>query len=179
MTLTQWGWLPKSSRLAGWLAAGICLTVAMLAWFGWWTSRKWQRSSIELVEQRADESARLLVTALAHDMRAVQASVLSLPAWNTFSLKSPQEVTLLVASAFARYPYPEVFLVSEAGQPFKLAFFTRADRPPSWMPNLDEPNLYPVRMVMDPAIAETVLKQVKHDAAGGSPYSIFELALGE
>jgi signal transduction histidine kinase len=178
MTFAQWGW-PKSSRLAAWLAAGICVTVAMLAWFGWWASREWRRSSVELVAQRADESARLLLTALAHDMRAVQASVLSAPAWNAFSWKSPQEVTLLAASAFARYPYPEVFLVSEAGQPLQLAFFTRADRPPSWIAEFDEPNLYPVRMVMNPVIAEMVLTQIKQDAAGGSPYSIFESRLGD
>jgi two-component system, OmpR family, phosphate regulon sensor histidine kinase PhoR len=179
MKFANWGW-PKSPRLAGWLAAGICVAVAMLAWFGWSASREWRRSSVQLVERRVDESARLLVTALAHDMRAVQASVLSSPAWNEFSFASPQAVTLLVASAFARYPYPEVFLVSESGEPLdKLAFFTRADRPPSWVTNFDEPNRYPVRMVMDSAIAESVLAQVKQDAAVGWPYSIFELQLGD
>ena len=178
MTRAEWGW-PKSPRLAGWLAAGLCVTVAMLAWFGWWASREWRRSSVELVEQRADESARLLVTALTHDMRAVQGSVLSSSAWSAFSLKSPQEVTILVASAFARYPYPEAFLVSEAGQPLRLTFFIRADRPPAWIGDLDEPNLYPVRMVMDSAVADAVLRQVKQDAADGWPYSIFEIRLGD
>lgn len=178
MRFATWGW-PKSPRLAGWLAAGICVAVAMLAWFGWSASRQWQRSSVQLVERRVDESARLLVTALARDMRAVQASVLSSSAWHEFSFTSPQAVTILVASAFARYPYPEAFLVSQAGEPLtNLAFFTRADRPPSWMANFDEPNRYPVRMAIDRAVADAVLAQVKEDAAVGWPYSIFELKLG-
>ena len=179
MTLATWGW-PKSPRLAGWLAAGILVAVAMLAWFGWSASRQWRRSSVQLVERRVDESARLLVTALARDMRAVQTSVLSSPAWHEFLFTSPQAVTILVANAFARYPYPEAFLVSEAGDPLtKLAFFTRADRPPPWMANFDEPNLYPVRMAIDQTVAEAVLEQVKEDAAVGWPYSIFELKLGD
>lgn len=170
---------PKSSRLTGWLAAGICAAVATLAWVGWWTSREWRRSSTQLIERRADEAARLLVTALAHDMHAVQASVLSSPPWNEFALTSPQDVTLSAASAFARYPYPEVFLVSEAERPTKLVFFTRADRPPHWMPALPEPNLYPVRMVTDPPISDLIVPQIEQSAAVGQPYAIFEAPLGD
>ena len=70
-------WLPKSRSLAGWLAVGMCVSISVITWFGWRAVREWQRSSLLLVERRTDEAADLLVTALTHDMRAVQKSILS------------------------------------------------------------------------------------------------------
>jgi hypothetical protein len=69
--------LPKSLGLAGWLAAGVCVSVTMLTWFGYRAIREWQRSSVALVERRANETANLMVSALSHDMYAVQKSVLA------------------------------------------------------------------------------------------------------
>jgi signal transduction histidine kinase len=177
MRWREWGW-PKASGLAPWLAGGIFVSVALLAWFGFSASREWRRSSVLLVERRADESARLLVTALSRDMRAVQMSILSAAAWNDFSFDSPQDVTMLVASAFARYPYPEAFLASVSADPLKLAFFTRADRPPSWVEEVREPNLFPVRLVTDEATSSSLAARIRSDAALGWPFSIFEIDLG-
>ena len=67
----------RRSRGSGRLVrAGICVAVAVLGWFGYRATREWQRSSALLVERRADETADMLVTALARDMRGVQKSVL-------------------------------------------------------------------------------------------------------
>lgn len=165
-----------SPHIAGWLATGVCLSVAILGWLGMLANRESQRSATLLLERRAAESARLLLTALAQDMRAVQTSILSAPAWDAFTFQSPQDVTILVASAFARYPYPETFLVSEQGHPLSsLAFFTRADRPPSWLTPTDADTVYPARMSTDATTARVMLARIRADAADRRPYSIFEV----
>jgi hypothetical protein len=102
-------WLPRSRGLAALLAAGMCVSISVIGWFGYRAVREWQRSSALLVERRTDEAADLLVTALTHDMRAVQKSVLSSADWDEFMLNPPYDVSNVVASAFARYPYPEAF----------------------------------------------------------------------
>ena len=45
-------------------------------------------------------------------MHAVQKSVLASPDWDAFMLDPPYDVGNVVASAFARYPYPESFLAA-------------------------------------------------------------------
>ena len=173
-----WGW-PRSSRLAAWLAAGICVSVALLAGFGFRASREFQRSSRLLVQRRADEAARLLVTALTRDMRAVQASVLPSTTWDEVGLDSSHEVTALVASAFARYPYPEAFLVWDAASPDEaLTFYTRSDRPPAWAPPPSGLSRYPVRVLVAPAVAHQVLAPVQRDAAAGRAFSVAEISIG-
>src|SRR5688572_25073647 len=82
--------------------AGICLSVALLAVFGFRANREWQRSSSMLVERRADEAAGLVVTALSRDMRAVQSDVLAARGWDELRVGQAHDVTTLVASAFAR-----------------------------------------------------------------------------
>jgi signal transduction histidine kinase len=176
--MNLWGWA-RSSRLAAWLAAGICLSVSLLAWFGFRASQEFHRSSGLLVQRRADEAARLLVTALVRDMRAAQSSVLSSTTWDDFGPDSSHEVTALVASAFARYPYPEAFLVWDAGTPdAQLMFYIRSDRPPAWASPPSGLNRYPVRTLQEPVVAAEVLAPVRRDAAAGRPFSIAELPIG-
>src|SRR5207244_5162765 len=124
---------PKVRWLAGWMAAGVCLSVVMLTWFGYRAIRQWQRSSALLVERRAEEAADLLVTALTRDMRAVQKSVLPSPDWSAFIRDAPYDISNVIASAFARYPYPESFFAARGAiTPDTLVFFTRSDRRPTW-----------------------------------------------
>ena len=47
--------------LSGWLIAGICAAVGVLAWFGYSTSLEWRRSSDQLLTRRTEEMADLLV----------------------------------------------------------------------------------------------------------------------
>lgn len=174
----RWGW-PRSSRLAAWLVVGMCGSVALLAWFGFRASREFQESSRQLVQRRADEAARLMVAALTRDMRAAQSAVLSSSTWDDLGSGSSHELNALVASAFARYPYPEAFFTWEARGPEPgVTFYTRADRRPGWAPPADEPVRYPVRVVTAPDVARGVLASVRRDAASGRPYSISEIEIG-
>jgi signal transduction histidine kinase len=176
--VTQWV-VPKVRGLAGWMAAGVCVSVALLTWFGYHAIREWQRSSALLVERRADAAADLLVTALTRDMHAVQKSVLASPDWDAFLLDPPYDVGNVVASAFARYPYPESFLAAR-GVPTSASviFFTRSNRPPAWAPEDAGPNRFPVTTRTVPAVADAIVARIGADAAHGRRFSIFQLRIG-
>jgi len=157
---------PRIRWGAGWMAAGVCVSVAMLTWFGYRAVREWQRSSALLVERRAEEGAELLVTALTRDMRAVQKSVLSSPDWNAFMLDPPYDVSNVVAGAFARYPYPESFFAARGiVTPTSVVFFTRSDRPPAWMDEVDAANRFPVTVHGDAGVASLIVNRIGIDVA--------------
>ena len=170
---------PRFRGLAGWMAAGVCASVALLTWFGYHAIREWQRSSALLVERRADAAADLLVTALTRDMHAVQKSVLASPDWDAFMLDPPYDVGNVAASAFARYPYPESFLAAR-GVPTSASviFFTRSNRPPAWAPEEATPNRFPVTARTVPAVADAIVARIGADAAYGRRFSIFQLPIG-
>jgi len=167
--------MSNTPALAVWLAVGICSSVFALISFSYRATREWQHSSLLLVERRSDEAADLLVTALTRDMRAVQRSVLSSGELSPSTL-DPYDITNIVASAFARYPYPEVFF-SDRGSlaPSGLMFFTRSDRPPAWGPRDPGANRFPVTVQSVPWVAQAIAGRVKVDAAAGRRFSIFDL----
>jgi signal transduction histidine kinase len=157
----------QSYRLSGWLAAGVCVAVAILGLLGLRASRDFRRSSLQLAQRRADEGARLLAIAVARDMRAAQNTVLSSPTWEEFGVDTHEAMTL-VASAFARYPYPEAFFAWRGGtRAEELVFFTRSDRSPSWISEMEEPDRYPVRRSGHPGLAARILNQLNAHRAPG------------
>jgi len=160
------------------MALGICISVALLSWFGFRAIGEWQRSTRLLVEQRTQDTADLLATALARDMRAVQDSVLLPARWNDAMLDAPFDITPMLASAFARYPYPESFF-GWRGAPTaaSLIFFNRADRPPPWRSPAREPNRFPVRVSADSPVAGAIGARLLRDVAKGADFSVFEIGL--
>ena len=120
-------------RLTVAFAAGACVSVALLFVFGYRAIGDSRTKSLLLAERQSSENADLLLTALARDMSGVQTSVLTSPAWK-FAGDHPHEVNDLVASAFARYPYPETFFAwKDAAAGERTAFFYRAERRPMWI----------------------------------------------
>src|SRR5262245_36342787 len=99
------GW---SRRWIGWVSIGAGLSVVALAWLGHRARIGWQRSAELIAQRTADDSADLLFTALTRDMRGVQTTVVS-----ALRLEADSPGAMLdlnaVASAFARYPYPDAF----------------------------------------------------------------------
>ena len=162
---------------AGLLAVGICASLALLGWFGYRATRDFQRSSTLLEQRRADEAARLIATALTRDMHAAQREVLSSSTWDDFD--SSHEVLTLVASAFARYPYPEAFFTWQADQPTaRVTFYTRADRLPPWAPPPDAGNRYPVRVLSHAGMAGDMLASIQPDASIGRAIAAAERQIG-
>jgi signal transduction histidine kinase len=166
-----------SRRLSGWLALGLCVSVTALGWLGYYAASEWQQSAGLLAKRRASEGADLVVSAFMRDMRGVQNSVLLPSSWDDFMLAPPYEVIHVVASAFARYPYPEVFFTWRGGvdADTSVVFFSRSDRPPSWMQSSFGPDHFPVTIGSQPTVGRRLVERVAMDALEGRRYSIFDI----
>jgi signal transduction histidine kinase len=158
-----------------WLA---CASVLALARLGYVAVSQW-RLSVDLLGARQSEQASdLLLTALNRDMQAVQRSVLMSPRADAPALQLRYEAVSIVASAFARYQYPEsFFLATRDGAATDVEFFSRRERPPSWSEPIEGPNRFPVVLTRDPDIAKMLLAQIEADAARGRSFSVFEAAM--
>ncbi len=167
-----------TGRLAGWLATGVCISVGVLSWFGYHAILEWRHTSLLVADRRASEAADLLLEALTHDMHGVQQSVLTSPQWNDFAADRPYEISSLVASTFARYPYPESFFAWR-GEPSadSFVFFDRSDRRPAWMPGKSGRNRFPVVIEYAPTIAGALQTRINRDVAGGRRFSTFDITL--
>ena len=119
----------RTSLVANAFILGICVAVAVLAWFGYTASREWRWNSELLASRRAAEMAGLLVRALVRDMGGAHDQVLRGVSVDLLTLSQPHELSDTVATAFARYPYPESFFAWTSAVPADQAvFFARADR---------------------------------------------------
>jgi hypothetical protein len=168
-----------AERLTTAFAVAACVSVAVLSWFGYRGIERWQARSQQLAQRQTSETADLLFNALTRDMSGVQALVLPSPDWNQFTNEHPHALSALVASAFARYPYPEAFFAWRRGAPFAgAAFFYRAERRPLWL-NQDDPDLaFPVVVARQPDVANALLERIASDAATRRTLSVFSTSLG-
>jgi len=170
---------PSARALAIWLAIGVCVSATILTWVGYRAVMAWQRAAIELAAGRASETADLLATALARDMRAVQSSVLTSAHWDEFMFDAPYDVRMLSASAFARYPYPESFFAWRGpSAPVTLTFFNRADRLPAWDEDRRDSGRFPVTVATNTQVSRRLAHRIASDAARGRRFSMFEIELG-
>ena len=165
--------------LADWLPLAIGVFVLLLSWYGYRAMLEWRRSSEMLAERRSRESADLLLKAVVRDMRAVQESVLTSPEWGRIAaVDRPYEINNLLASVFARYPYPESFFSwgaeSDASQ---LTFFNRSDRRPPWMGVVTRGTKFPVVTERHAAISSLLSERVRQDARRGRRLSAFHITL--
>jgi signal transduction histidine kinase len=165
--------------LSGWLIAGICAAVAVLAWFGYTTSLEWRRSSGQLLTRRTEEMADLLVRALARDMRGVHDQVLRTVQRDQLSLEHPEEITDIVSTAFARYPYPECFFAwTRPADAADGTFFTRSDRVPNWLPRTAGDSPFPVAIVRNAGASRALIERASAAASHGREFAVFETTLG-
>jgi signal transduction histidine kinase len=170
---------PFARASAFWLAIGVCASVTLLTGLGYRAVMGWQRAAMQLASSRASETADLLATALARDMRAVQGTVLTSAHWDEFMLDAPYDVRMLSASAFARYPYPESFFAWRGpGQPMRLTFFNRADRPPPWNGTSHERERFPVAVAWNDDTSRALASRIGADVARRRRFSMFEASLG-
>jgi signal transduction histidine kinase len=169
-----------SPRIRGRLVTlATAVSVALLAWFGYTAIRSWQRSSTALAEHRVKEGIDLFVTALARDMQGAQHSVLLSPDLDGFATDPSHNTMDLVASAFARYPYPESFFAWNSVQDVELVtFFNRRDRPPEWRSDEEGGNRFPVVVSHHARIARALLDRIQVDAALSRAFSVFEVTFG-
>jgi signal transduction histidine kinase len=164
--------------LTGLLAVAVCLGIATLLGFGYRATREWQRSSELLTARDSEESADLLVTAVTRDMRGAHSRVLANRDWGELSLGSLSDTSDQVATAFARYPYPESFFSWGRDDPHGVVFFNRSNRFPAWMPQPTEAHLYPVTVVTNPPGTDALKKEVEAFSRSRVRYATFDSTLG-
>jgi signal transduction histidine kinase len=164
-------------------AAAACLSIVLLAWVGYVAVREWQNSVMLLGGRQAEDAADRFFTELTRDMQAVQRQVLQSPALDAFASVGPPldpsyEAVNLVASAFARYSYPESFFFwSRAPVTTPTAFFYRRDRRPPWSSGADDPGRFPVVIDERSPIGGSVLGLIQRDAGQGRPFVVLETTL--
>ncbi len=170
--------MPRHGSFAPWMAAGVWCSVAVLSWFGYHAVREWQASSALLEQRRTSDAADLLVTALSRDMRGVQDSVLRSSDWTDAMLDPPYDIGTVLASAFARYPYPESFFGWRGAlTPSAVVFFHRTDRLPPWSAPSGESERFPIVVSQEPPTARAFAARLERDGARGAELSIFEMRL--
>jgi signal transduction histidine kinase len=167
-------------RFSGWFAAAVCLSAAALVWIGYQALVEWERTGTLVATRRAEAAADLLAGAFAKDMRGAQEVVLAEAERDGSAAGLEIDLLHPVASAFARYPYPEAFFSWRGeGTSQPVTFFARADRRPAWLGNERSLKLFPVVLGANGALAGRLMRRVAEDAALCRRVSAFDLDAGE
>ena len=164
------------------LAAGLCFAIAMLVWLGYVSTREWQRETNVLLEQREAEALALASTAIGRDMKGMWTTVVAPLNVFEFEEEAPYDLMRITARAFARFPYPESFLLWNKGTARTLVF-NRTERVPPWFDGEYDGEPFPVSLVRNPPQLEhaiALVRDIKPNSRfvwmnvdlGGVPYQI-------
>jgi signal transduction histidine kinase len=168
----------RSDRLIGLLAAGVCAAMLLIVWFGYRVVVEWRNSSALLAERQASKAASLMLEAFTRDMSGVQLNVLTSPSFTQFAFERPHEIGDVIASAFARYLYPETFFVWKDGHGLQTTvFFCRQDRRPRWAVTVPGQAAFPIIVERNPDVSHLLFKQILSDAARARRLSAFEITI--
>lgn len=159
----------RGGAITAWLAMLVLAGVVALTWFGYRAASEWQSKAAQLLVRRQQDVALSLTINLVRHMRAVQLTVLDRHEWGSADLKSPQQLAAVVAPAFQRYSYPEVFFASSL--PLDPNFVARESRLPSWA--VDGGQAEGLRWFKNREIAQLLWSRIEGDAQSGRLYSIF------
>jgi signal transduction histidine kinase len=164
------------SSLIIWVSVGFALSVGTLIWLAYRSTTNWKQSAALVSQASTEVAADLLFTTLTRDMRAVQSNVLLSLARASEATPSTLNLQVIV-SAFARYPYPEVFFVKSSLQD-QLSFYGRSDRRPAWLAeDRTSEQTFPVTAGHNSTVGQKILDRVKEDAETSQQFSVFDLAL--
>jgi two-component system phosphate regulon sensor histidine kinase PhoR len=160
------------------VVAMFAATIALVS-FGYMATREWRSGTNLLLERRANEALKLVRMALSTDMKG--AWITAIVPFNSTVLdeEPPYGLFQVAARAFARFPYPESFVLwkpTPQGNGVTYAF-NRADRPPPWntRPSSDDP--FPVVLVRDPAELAALVAAVREQATAASPFLVLERSI--
>jgi signal transduction histidine kinase len=164
------------------LGIAACLLIVLLAAVGYIAVREWERSVLLLADRQAAEAADRFLNELSRDMQGVQRGVLLSPELDVFTSVQPPsdpsyEAVNLVASAFARYSYPESFFLWRRGAGDPPTFFYRQDRRPPWTRDPGGPRRFPVVIDDRSPVGAQVLDLIQRAAAQRRPFVVIETTL--
>ncbi len=168
-------------RVTRLLVPVVAVCAAVLVLTGYRAVGEWRHEASLVAARRAKSAADLLVAALAKDMRGAQLQALASAAAverEQSSAGAQSDLLHAVATAFARYPYPEAFFAwGSDPTPDSVVFYTRVERHPSWLPPADQKHLFPVVVGRERAVAERLLERVAQDSWQARRFSIFEVLI--
>jgi signal transduction histidine kinase len=148
------------------VSAGVCFAIAALVWLGYVATSEWMRNTELLLERRKAEALALTAAALSQDMKGAWTTVLAPMNPKTLEDDPPYDVLQTAATSFARFPYPESFIVWKRTarkdgslQDVTLALH-RSDRLPAWDHDLQRADPYPVVLSRDPTALAAVAGQL-------------------
>jgi signal transduction histidine kinase len=166
-----------TERVTALLALAVCLGILTLLTFAYRATRAWQRSSQQLIERDTEDGVNLLVTALTRDMQGVHTRLLANREWSGLPSQSVSEISIQVATAFARYPYPDSFFTWRANSDRGIVFLHRANRFPSWIPQPDQLHRTPVTVMIDPPGSAELRRTIDAHAASRFQYVVLDMEL--
>lgn len=164
------------------LATALCVATFALVWLGWIATRDLRRSTSLLLDGRTKETLALLRAALDRDMKGAWLSVLVPVDLASIREDPPYDFLQSTRRAFARFPYPESFIVWKAEHPGDRVYvFNRADRTVSWDPVEHAVEPYPVILLRNPpairGLLHAVLGQGASQGASGPPFSVVDTSV--
>jgi anti-sigma regulatory factor (Ser/Thr protein kinase) len=160
------------------LTVVVFLGITTLLTLGYRVTREWQQGVAARIAHQNEESADLMMKAIARDMRGAQARILANRDWDApLPEESTREMTEQVATTFARYPYPESFFTWRGGR-HRMLFFSRTTRLPKWMPPPSPVVNSPIVLAVDPPIADQVRQRALLSIAAQLRYAVFNTEFG-
>ncbi len=170
---------PPTGRPSGILvfATGLSLATVTLVWLAWTANGEMRRSTGLLLERRASEVLALTSAALNRDMKGAWLSALVPLDATAVREDPPYDLLQLTSRAFARFPYPESFIVwadtgDEAGRTYA---FNRSDRPLPWDTTERRAEPYPVTLVRNPPALEPLVTRIRQDAQYRRRFALVEM----
>jgi signal transduction histidine kinase len=162
----QGGGYPTRTVLV--VSTGLCVAVGALVWFGYVATSGWRHGTELLLERRQAEALALTMEALNHDMKGAWTTVLA--PINSVALDEdpPYDVIQLAAKAFARFPYPESFLVWKREPHDVTLALHRSDRLPPWDRDEGATDPVPVILERDPPQWRAIVARLKRVGADRS-----------
>jgi signal transduction histidine kinase len=160
-------------------AVGLCLATAALVGFGFVATREWQRGSELLIHRRQNEVIALAAAALSRDMRGAWTTVIVPTDYGLLEQEPPYNLLQLIARNFARFPYPESFVVwrETSGHEGVTYVFNRADRRPSWVEEETSGDTFPVVMLRNPSAVNDLVSSLRGLATAGTSFLVVDRSI--
>ncbi|MFN8059719.1 MAG: HAMP domain-containing sensor histidine kinase [Vicinamibacterales bacterium] len=161
------------------LAAGLSLATATLVGLAWTATNEMRRSTSLLIDRRASEVLALSSAAIGRDMKGAWLSAL-VPSDLASIDGDPYDLLDLTSRTFARFPYPESFIVwTDDGSPDGRTFaFNRSDRALPWVSEGTQREPYPVTLLREPPALRTLVGRVRDEARRRRQFSAIDVELG-
>jgi hypothetical protein len=154
-------------------AVAVILTTTVLISVGYIAIREWREGTMRLLERRQAEMLVIATTALNRDMRGAWTTVLAPINPALVEEDPPFQMMRLTATAFARFPYPESFVISKKTDSDESTYvFSRSDRTPPWDAGSAPDESVPVVIRRNPPALGSIVAAARRGALNGSFMSV-------